>query len=109
MRMGPRSERGTPVLPLAEIAGAAKTSAPRILKCDIEGAERLLFLSIRDWEHLIRYIFLELHTEFLPVEEMFACLESSGFHWTVHGTPPTGASIALLLLERGARRDRSVA
>lgn len=104
MRMGPLSDAGTPVLPVAQIAGAAKTSVPIVLKCDIEGGERQLFLNIRDWEHLIPYIFLELHTEFLPVEELFGCLESSGFQWTVHGTAPAGEAIALLLLERGARR-----
>lgn len=111
MRMGPLAESGTPVLPLAEIAGLAKTSAPLVLKCDIEGAERQLFVKIRDWEHLIRYILLELHTEFLSVQEMRACLESSGFEWTVQGThqgtQPAGASIALLLLERGERRNHS--
>jgi FkbM family methyltransferase len=104
MRMGPISDSGTPVLPLAEIAGIAKTRAPLLLKCDIEGAERQLFLHIRDWGHLIRYIVLELHTEILPVEEMLACLASSDFEWTIHGTPPAGASIAVLLLERGERR-----
>ncbi len=66
MRMGPFSETGTPVLPLAKIVGAAMANAPVVLKCDIEGGERQLFLNIRDWEHLIRYILLELHTEFLP-------------------------------------------
>jgi FkbM family methyltransferase len=105
VRMGPFSNMGTPVLTLAEIAGVAKTGARMVLKCDIEGAERQLFLHIREWEHLIPYIFLELHTEFLPVQEMLACLESSGFQWTIHGTPLAGASIALLLLERGERRD----
>jgi FkbM family methyltransferase len=104
MRMGPISGTGTPVLPLAEIAGIAKTSAPLLLKCDIEGAERQLFRHIHDWGHLIRYIVLELHTEFLPVEEMLTCLAASGFDWTIHGTPPAGASIAVLLLERGERR-----
>lgn len=104
MRMGPFSGAGTPVLPLAEIAKAAKTNAPVVLKCDIEGGERQLFLNIRDWEHLIRYILLELHTEFLPVGEILACLESSGFHWTMHGTPAEGAVIAFLLLERGEQR-----
>jgi len=106
MRMGPMSDTGTPVLPLAEIAGIAKTSAPLVLKCDVEGAERQLFLHIRDWEHLIRYVVLELHTEFLPVWEMLACLASSGFEWTIHGTPPAAASIALLLLERGKLRNQ---
>ena len=106
MRMGALSDTGIPVLPLAEIAGAAKTSARLVLKCDIEGGERRLFLHIRDWDHLIHYIFLELHTEFLSVDELLACLRSSGFQWTVHGTPPAGASIALLLLERGDRRNQ---
>jgi len=104
MCMGPLSESGTPVLPLTQIAGAAKTSAPVLLKCDIEGGERQLFLRIRDWEHLIAYIFLELHTEFLPVKELLACLDSSGFQWTVHGTAPAGAAIAMLLLERGVHK-----
>ena len=104
MRMGAFSETGTPVLPLAEIAGWAKTGPPIVLKCDIEGAERLLFPCIRDWEHLIRYVILELHTEFLSLQEMYACLASSRFHWTIHGTPPAAASIAILLLERQERR-----
>ena len=105
MRMGPPSDSGTPVLPLADIAGAVKTDAPLILKCDIEGAERQLFLHIRDWEHLIRYVLLELHTEFLSAEELGACLKSSGFRWTVHGDLPARAAIAVLLLERGERRS----
>ncbi len=104
MRMGPFCDTGTPVLPLAEIAKAAKTSAPVVLKCDIEGGERQIFLHIRDWEHLIRYILLELHTEFLTLREISACLESSGFHWTIHGAPKEGVVIAFFLLERGAQR-----
>ncbi len=104
MRMGAFSETGTPVLPLAEIAGLVKTGAPMVLKCDIEGAERLLFPRIRDWEHLIRYVVLELHTEFLSLQEMYACLASSQFHWTIHGTPLAAASIAIMLLERTERR-----
>jgi FkbM family methyltransferase len=104
MRMGPVSETGTPVLPLAEIADLSKTGASIVLKCDIEGAERQLFLHIRDWAHLIRYIVLELHTEFLSLQELYGCLESSHFHWTIHGTPLSTASIAILLLERLERR-----
>jgi FkbM family methyltransferase len=111
MRMGALAAAGTPVLPLAEIAGSAKTSQANrnslvVLKCDIEGGERQLFLNIRDWDHLVHFIFLELHTEFLPVQEMSTCLESSGFQWSIHGTPIGGAAIALLLLERGERRSR---
>lgn len=100
MRMGALSDTGIPVVTLPEIVDAVKSGAPVVLKCDIEGGERQLFLHIRDWEHLIRYIILELHTEFLSVDELFACLDSSGFKWTVHGTVPAGAGIALLLLER---------
>jgi FkbM family methyltransferase len=108
MRMGALSDTGTPVLPLAEIAGlskirAAKSSAPVVLKCDIEGGERQLFLHIRDWEHLIHYVFLELHTEFLSIEDLSGCLESAGFEWTIQGIPVAGARIALLMLERGVR------
>jgi FkbM family methyltransferase len=100
MRMGPHSDTGTCVLPLAEIAAAARGGPPLVLKCDIEGGERQLFLHIRDWDHLIHYVFLELHTEVLPVDELLACLRSSEFRWAVHGSPRNGASIALLLLER---------
>ena len=100
MRMGALSGTGIPVLPLAGIAGSMKTKAPILLKCDIEGGERQLFLHIRDWDRLIHYVFLELHTEFLPVDELLACLRSSEFRWAVHGSPRNGASIALLLLER---------
>jgi FkbM family methyltransferase len=105
MRMGELSNSGIPVLPLAEIASlteacSAKTGLSLVLKCDIEGGERQLFRHIRDWEHLIRYILLELHTEFLAVEELLACLRSSNFQWTVHGSLRDGASITLLLLER---------
>jgi len=105
MRMGALSDTGIPVLPLTGIVGLAKKSSakahpPILLKCDIEGGERQLFLHIRDWDHLIRYIFLELHTEFLSVDELLACLRWSDFQWAVHGSPLNGASIALLLLER---------
>jgi FkbM family methyltransferase len=105
MRMGALSDAGIPVLPLTGIADAAKAGSPILLKCDIEGGERQLFLRMRDWEHLIHYIFLELHTEFLSFHEMAACLESSGYQWTIHGTPDASDVIVLLMLERGLRRS----
>jgi FkbM family methyltransferase len=104
-RMGVLADTGIPVLPLAEIASTAKTNTTLVLKCDIEGGEQQLFLHIRDWEDLICYVFLELHTEFLSVDQLLACLDSSSFRWTVHGTQPPAASIALLLLERGDQKD----
>ena len=100
MRMGALSDIGTPVLPLAQIAKRAKSNTPLMLKCDIEGGEREIFLHISDWDHLIRYIVLELHTEFLRFDELLACLAASRFQWSIHGAPPDGASIVLLLLER---------
>jgi FkbM family methyltransferase len=105
MRMGPYSDAGTPVLPLAEIVHTAKSGSPVVLKCDIEGGERQILFHIRDWEHLVRYILLELHTEFLSVPELLACLDSSGFRWTVHGTSVEGSVIAFFLLERAGSRD----
>lgn len=105
MRMGALSCTGIPVLPLAQIADAAKAGPPILLKCDIEGGERQLFLHIRDWEHRIHYIFLELHTEFLSFQEMVACLQSSAYQWTIHRTPDAGDAIVLLMLERGLRRS----
>ncbi|HEY4365216.1 MAG TPA: FkbM family methyltransferase [Bryobacteraceae bacterium] len=104
MRMGPLSNTGTPVVPLPELIHLAGSSAPVVVKCDIEGGERALFLHLRDWEHLVRYIFLELHTEFLPLPELLACLGSSGFHWTVHGAPDEHAIITFCLLTRGEPR-----
>ncbi len=112
MRMGRMSDSGIsdsgiPVLPLAGIASLAKTTAPIMLKCDIEGGERQLFLRLRDWEHLVRYIFLELHTEFLSVQELLACFESSGFQWTIHGTPVEEACIAFCSDWNAASREPS--
>ena len=82
----------------------AKSGSPVVLKCDIEGGERQILFHIRDWEHLVRYILLELHTEFLSIPEMRECLESSGYHWTIHGAATKGAVMAFFLLERAAQR-----
>ena len=108
MRMGAPTSVGIPVLPLAEIAALTpvpSSPTPRvILKCDIEGAERLLFERIRDWEHLTSFIMLELHTEIFPEEEFRACVESSGYHWKLHGTISRNSVLAVIGLERLARK-----
>lgn len=100
LRMGPSASRGTPVLPLSEIL--PQTPGARVvLKCDIEGSERHLFRSMRDWEHLVDFIILELHTEFFSAPELQHCLNESGFQWKQHGVTEPGAVLAVIGLERG--------
>jgi FkbM family methyltransferase len=97
MRMGRRAESGIPVYPLEDLA---RSGSPMVVKCDIEGAERGLFSGIRAWAHLVRFVILELHTEFLAAEELRNCLENSGYRWQIHGEVPNGACIGVLGLER---------
>ena len=78
LRMGAASSWGTPVLPLAEILPDVP-GARILLKCDIEGSERHLFRAMRDWEHLVDFMILELHTEFFTAAELERSLEESGF------------------------------
>jgi FkbM family methyltransferase len=108
LRMGAPTVTGIPVLPLEEIiaigegmAGAAESRAARtVLKCDIEGAEASLFQRIGQWEGRVHYMILELHTEFLSVQELHACLAASRYHWRIGGTIPAEAILALIGLER---------
>ena len=104
MRMGAASTWGTPVLPLAEIVPDAP-GARVLLKCDIEGSERHLFRSLRDWENIVDFIILELHTEFFTAAELDRCLEESGYYWIRHGTIAQGALLAVVALERARRKS----
>ena len=112
LRMGAPAPKGIPVLPLEEIIAlgegmaavmktAAKPAGARtVVKCDIEGAETQLFQRIRQWEERVHHVILELHTEFLSVQEFQACLETSRYHWRIDGTIPAGALLAVIGLER---------
>ena len=101
LRMGSRSRSGIPVIPISELAEGA---GPVSLKCDIEGSERELFLTLREWEDRVGLILLELHTELFPGSELFGILRGSSYQWAVHGEIAPGAAIALLALERKARK-----
>lgn len=108
MRMGAPAPAGIPVLPVAEIvtlAAVPSSQTPRvILKCYIEGAERQLFEQIRDWEGTTSFVMLELHTEFFAEEQFRTCIESSGYHWKLHGTISQDSVLAVIGLERLARK-----
>ena len=80
--------------------GADHAAARTVVKCDIEGAETQLFQRIRQWEERVHHVILELHTEFLSVEQFQACLEASRYHWRIEGTIPAGAILAVIGLER---------
>ena len=105
MRMGPAADRGIPVLTVADIIARAALpdqgpAARVILKCDIEGSERQLFEHLRMWDHLVDFVILELHTEFLSAAEFHAHLEGSRYQWRMHGQIPPGAVLAVVGLER---------
>ncbi len=111
MRMGKPARTGIPVMPVEEIINMANDSVASImvatgpetkvvLKCDIEGAELHLFRHLRQWEDRVHYVILELHTEFLPVENFHACLEGSRYYWRMDGEIPSHAVLALVGLER---------
>jgi FkbM family methyltransferase len=107
-RMGAPAQRGIPVLPLEEIiamgegmaSAAEATRATTVLKCDIEGAEATLFRRMQQWEDRVRYVILELHTEFLSLQEFHACLDASRYHWRIDGAIPGEAILAVIGLER---------
>jgi FkbM family methyltransferase len=106
LRMGEACEDGIPVLPLTEIIPDAPGGA--VLKCDIEGAERHLFPRIAEWDARVRFIILELHTEFFTPGELRAALAASNFEWHWHGAIAPGAVCAVLGLERGALQPEPV-
>jgi hypothetical protein len=97
------------VLPVDEIVTLAddrlgrtgnRPEARVVLKCDIEGGELHLFRHLRQWEDGVHYVILELHTEFLSVENFQACLEESRYHWRIDGEIPPDAVLAVVGLER---------
>jgi FkbM family methyltransferase len=100
LRMGAASEDGIPVLPLTEIIPEVAGGA--VLKCDIEGAERHLFPRIAAWDARVRFVILELHTEFFTLAQLRAALAASRYEWHWHGEIPPGAVCAVVGLERGA-------
>ena len=73
-----------------------------LLKCDIEGAEQLIFPEIAEWDQWVSYIILELHTEFFTAQQLQAALAKSRYEWHMHGSVPEKAVLAVLALERGA-------
>ena len=101
IRRGPAADSGVPVIPIPELMDG---SGPVSLKCDIEGDERELFAHFAEWEHLVGLIILELHTEFFSRDELFETLQRSEFEWAMHGEIPPDACIALIALERKARK-----
>jgi FkbM family methyltransferase len=109
MRMGAPARTGIAVLPVEEIVTLAddrlgrtgnRPEARVVLKCDIEGGELHLFRHLRQWEDGVHYVILELHTEFLSVENFQACLEESRYHWRIDGEIPPDAVLAVVGLER---------
>jgi FkbM family methyltransferase len=104
-RRGPAADAGVPVIPISDLVDGA---GPVSLKCDIEGGERELFAHFAEWEHLVSLILLELHTEFLSPDELYQILEGSEFEWTLHGEIPPRACIALIALERKARKPSEI-
>jgi len=100
-RRGPAAEAGVRVIPIPEFVDGV---GPVSVKCDIEGGERELFEHLREWEQLVSLIILELHTEFLAADELYEILLQSEFAWTIHGEIPRDACIAVIALERKARK-----
>jgi FkbM family methyltransferase len=81
---------------------------PVSLKCDVEGSERELFSGLREWEDLVGLILLELHTELFPASELYGILRASSYEWAVHGEIPADGCIALIALERKARKPNEI-
>jgi FkbM family methyltransferase len=102
LRMGEASDAGIPVLPLAEIIPDVPGGV--LLKCDIEGAERFVFPQIESWDDRVRFIILELHTEFFTMQQLRDALETSRYEWHFHGGAEPGAILAVFALERGVMK-----
>jgi FkbM family methyltransferase len=99
LRMGETSESGIRVLRLDQILPDVPGGV--LLKCDIEGGERFVFPQIAAWEDRVRFIILELHTEFFTVRSLNAALAESRYEWRRIGEITPGALLAVFALERG--------
>ncbi|MEO8100089.1 MAG: FkbM family methyltransferase [Acidobacteriota bacterium] len=111
LRIGAAAASGIPVLPLIDVISDPRGGSARggvILKCDIEGGERNIFPGIRDWDTHVRFIILELHTEYFAVPRLIEALETSHYEWSIHGQVAAGAVLAVLGLERGVRKPETV-
>jgi FkbM family methyltransferase len=106
LRMGETSESGIRVLRLDEILPDVPGGV--LLKCDIEGAERFVFPQITDWEDRVRFIILELHTEFFAEKQLEVALASSRYEWRRHGEIKPGAVLAVFALERGELKSTTL-
>lgn len=103
-RRGKRADTGVPVVSIRALVEGPSQAGPVSLKCDIEGDERELFAHLEEWEHLVKLIILELHTEFFPPGVLFEALRGSNFEWTLHGEIRPDSCIALIALEKKANR-----
>jgi FkbM family methyltransferase len=101
IRMGPKAARGVPVIPICDLAASEETV---VVKCDIEGSEKELFFCLRDWEHRVSLMILELHTELFPLREFYSALDRSAYDWTIHGEVRAEACISLIAIERKERK-----
>jgi FkbM family methyltransferase len=106
LRMGEESSTGVPVMLLTDLLPEVPGGV--LLKCDIEGGEEHIFPQIAKWDSLVSFIIIELHTEFLSWEQLLSSLEGSNYQWHVHGRVPPEAVLAVLALERGARKIEPV-
>jgi FkbM family methyltransferase len=106
LRMGQSAEEGIPVLPLEEIVPTVPGGV--LLKCDIEGAEQHLFPRIAQWDHLVSFVILELHTEFFSYLQLQATLNQSSYEWRVVGSVDPRALLSVFALERGAQKPKAV-
>lgn len=104
-RLGESSSEGIPVIPLRDLL---PEEGNVLLKCDIEGAERYFFPQIAEWDSQVSFIILELHTEFFSWNQLLESLHASRYEWRIHGRVEPGAVLAVLALERGARKMETV-
>ena len=67
------------------------------LKCDIEGAERIVFASCRNWITKVRNLLVELHGDLTPLK-FVEMLEENGANF-VFSVLQEGAGYSLVFLQ----------